>query len=192
MIKSTEVLSILVVLIALLIVLNFAQFVPKAVVPQNAGEMQGAKDLGQTINAITEQPLIPETMLNSCPNLNGDVCGSNEYCSGNLLDASESNCCSIQCTLIDSEKPTVFIFSPEPRDQVHEILVEVKVSASDNVGVSKVDFYIDGDFNASLSSRPYTFIWNTKLFPKGDHGLRAIAYDVAGNFAEHGIGVNLR
>ncbi|MEK6934903.1 MAG: MopE-related protein [Nanoarchaeota archaeon] len=38
----------------------------------------------------------------SCGQLGGDICSSNEVCNGSLLDANDSNiCCSIQCVLKD-------------------------------------------------------------------------------------------
>jgi hypothetical protein len=57
----------------------------------------------------------------------------------------------------------------------------VNVSASDNVGVSKVELYLDGAFAASSTSASPSFSWNTTSSTNGPHVLKAKAYDAAGN-----------
>jgi hypothetical protein len=57
----------------------------------------------------------------------------------------------------------------------------VNVSASDNVGVSKVELYVDGSLYASTTTSPYDFFLNTSAMTNGSHTLLAKAYDAAGN-----------
>lgn len=64
-------------------------------------------------------------------------------------------------------------------------IADISVSASDNIGVARVEFYSDNGtvpFSTDLNS-PFGTAWDTKTFQDGRHTLRAKAYDVAGNSA---------
>jgi len=82
----------------------------------------------------------------------------------------------------DATAPTVQITSPTAGSTVSGT-VSVSVSASDNVGVTKVEWYRDGLLVGSSSSAPATFSWNTSATVNGSHSLLAKAYDAAGNAA---------
>jgi len=85
---------------------------------------------------------------------------------------------SVKNTVSDLTSPTVQITSPTPGGTVAG-LVSVNVSASDNVGVTKVEWYLDGAVAATNSSG--SFSWNTTTCPNGAHAVYARAYDAAGN-----------
>lgn len=55
------------------------------------------------------------------------------------------------------------------------------VVASDNVGVTRVELYLDGALVASSTSSSSMFNLNTKTWAKGGHSLQALAFDAAGN-----------
>ena len=57
----------------------------------------------------------------------------------------------------------------------------VTASSSDNIGVTKVELYVDGTFAATTTTPPYTFSLNTTAFINGVHTLSAKSYDAAGN-----------
>lgn len=57
----------------------------------------------------------------------------------------------------------------------------VTASASDNVGVTKVEFYLDAALKSSDTAAPYSWSWNTASTPNGSHSLTSKAYDAAGN-----------
>ena len=59
--------------------------------------------------------------------------------------------------------------------------ITLSANASDNVGVTKVEFYIDGALQGSTSSAPYTLSVNSAALTNGSHTLVAKAYDAAGN-----------
>jgi hypothetical protein len=54
-------------------------------------------------------------------------------------------------------------------------------SASDDVGVSRVEFYVDGALKATDSSAPYQASLDSTTLADGSHTLVARAYDAAGN-----------
>ncbi|HEC80948.1 MAG TPA: PKD domain-containing protein, partial [Thermoplasmatales archaeon] len=63
--------------------------------------------------------------------------------------------------------------------------VDVEVDVSSNLGLSHVEFYIDNSFKATDVTAPYVWTWSEKTF--GQHDVRVVAYDVAGNQAEDSI-----
>jgi subtilisin family serine protease len=80
----------------------------------------------------------------------------------------------------DTTAPVASITSPTNGASV-SAGISVAVSASDNVGVSRVDLYVDGVFYGSDTTAPYSFYWDTTQIGNGTHTLAAVALDAAGN-----------
>ena len=80
----------------------------------------------------------------------------------------------------DTKPPTVTITSPLNNATVSRTKT-VTAKASDNVGVKKVEFYVDGELQATDTASPWSFIWNTASQTNGAHTLSAWAYDASGN-----------
>lgn len=80
----------------------------------------------------------------------------------------------------DSIAPSIRITNPTDGSTVSGT-VSVQTTASDNVGVTLVDFYVDGVLKASDTTAPYSFAWNTTGVSNGSHLLRAMAKDAVGN-----------
>ena len=61
--------------------------------------------------------------------------------------------------------------------------VTLSATASDNVGVADVKFYVDNSTTASATdtTSPYTASWNTTAVTNGTHTVKAVARDAAGN-----------
>ena len=60
----------------------------------------------------------------------------------------------------------------------------MSASASDNVGVVNVSFYIDGVLYKTDTSAPYAASWRSRKWNNGLHTIAARAYDAAGNMSE--------
>ncbi len=82
----------------------------------------------------------------------------------------------------DSVAPSVSLSAPANGASVSGT-VQVTASASDNVGVSKVEFFIDSALVGTDTASPYTYTWNSATATNGSHVLVARAYDAAGNSA---------
>jgi len=80
----------------------------------------------------------------------------------------------------DHTPPVVSITAPAPGSTVSGT-VTVSASATDNVGVSRVELWIDGTQVGALAAPPYQWGWNTVGTANGTHTLSARAYDAAGN-----------
>ena len=81
----------------------------------------------------------------------------------------------------DPTAPTVFISSPTSGSTVSGTIT-VSAAASDNVGVSGVQFKLDGaNIGAEDAFAPYSIAWDTSTAGSGSHNLTAVARDSAGN-----------
>ncbi|MDQ1921364.1 Ig-like domain-containing protein [Massilia pseudoviolaceinigra] len=59
--------------------------------------------------------------------------------------------------------------------------ISFSASASDDVGVTRVEFYVDNQLKATSSAAPYSATINSATLSNGSHSLVAKAYDAAGN-----------
>jgi hypothetical protein len=80
----------------------------------------------------------------------------------------------------DTTLPTVSITAPAAGATVSGT-VSVTASASDNVGVTKVEFYVDGVLKNTDTLTAYAWSWDTTTATNGSHSLTAKAYDAALN-----------
>ncbi len=92
----------------------------------------------------------------------------------------------------DTTPPTTSIIAPAAGSNVSGT-VQVKATASDNVGIKKVDFYLDGTILlGSDTSAPYQVKWNTRNVANGTHTLTSKATDTSDNVATSaGVTVNV-
>ena len=82
---------------------------------------------------------------------------------------------------VDNIPPTGFILQPYA-GQVVSGDIEIQVSASDNVGVNQVTFYLDGNILSSDSQSPFSYNWNTTTASEDEeHVLYASITDLQGN-----------
>jgi hypothetical protein len=79
-----------------------------------------------------------------------------------------------------STAPTVSITSPGAGTTVSGN-VSVLVTTADDVGVVKVELYVDGSLTGTSTSAPFTTQWNARRAAAGAHTLQCKAYDAAGN-----------
>jgi hypothetical protein len=83
----------------------------------------------------------------------------------------------------DITPPTVQVVNPI-EGQVVEGTVHILASADDNRGVSRVDFYINGDSVGTDAEYPYRYDWPTQdLSDSTSHGIFAKAFDFSNNWA---------
>jgi hypothetical protein len=80
----------------------------------------------------------------------------------------------------DTTRPTASISAPLGSTTVSGN-VAVSASASDNVGVSRVELKANGTVVAVDTAAPYSFSWNSTGVANGMANLVAVAYDAAGN-----------
>ena len=80
----------------------------------------------------------------------------------------------------DNTAPTTAISAPASNALVGGT-VQISATASDSVGVAKVEIYADGVLLGTDTSAPYSVSWNSTTVADGSHSLTSKAYDTAGN-----------
>ena len=86
----------------------------------------------------------------------------------------------------DTTPPSTSITSPANGATVSGTTT-VSATASDDVGVSRVELFVDGVLAGSDSTTPYQIPWNTTTATNGGHGLQTRAYDAAGNVGSSAV-----
>jgi hypothetical protein len=90
----------------------------------------------------------------------------------------------------DTTPPTVSMVSPVDGASVSGTVL-VQASASDDVGVSKVEFSVDGTAKSTDTISPWTFPLDTSTLAAGSHTLGVKAYDAAGNSSSAAVSVTV-
>lgn len=80
----------------------------------------------------------------------------------------------------DTTAPTVSITAPTNGTTISGTTT-VSASATDDVAVSKVEFYVDGTLKSTDTSSPYSFSLLSSSLTTGSHTLTAKAYDTSNN-----------
>lgn len=86
--------------------------------------------------------------------------------------------------------PTVWISKPEDGDIVYGY-VTIQADATDDRGINKVEFYIDGTKEKTVKVSPYTYEWPTRSVSLGRHHIKVIASDTSDQTDEKEITVSL-
>ncbi len=88
---------------------------------------------------------------------------------------------------IDNTDPQVEILTPKEGEHFayqQSAPIMINVSASDNLVLEKIEFYVDDKLEATLMEPPFIILWHMQM---GGHTLQVKAYDLAGNQNESAI-----
>ncbi|MFA6440626.1 MAG: Ig-like domain-containing protein, partial [Bacteriovoracaceae bacterium] len=107
--------------------------------------------------------------------------------SGGVI-ATDSKTVTISGSNSDNIDPVISITAPLNNATVTGD-VSIMVSASDNIGIEKVEFYINNVNEGIDYYSPYMYQWDATGKSNGIYYLKAIAYDAAGNTASAIISV---
>jgi chitodextrinase len=108
--------------------------------------------------------------------------------SGKTSKASTLMASTASCS--DTTPPTVSVTAPTA-DATVSGNVSVTASASDNVGLAKVEFWVDGVQEAADASPPYSYGWDTTQDAGGPHTILVKAVDTSNNSASNTVGVTV-
>lgn len=107
---------------------------------------------------------------------------------------SSSNSSSAQISVnvnnvvADTTAPSVAITSPANGDIINpRTSITIQASASDNVGMIKVEFYINGSLICTDTTASYACGYNLPGAKGASYQIEARAYDSAGNIGSHQI-----
>ena len=133
---------------------------------------------------------IEATLLLSATDLGAS--GADIYFGAGRVNAAAAltRAASTATVIVDSTLPAVAIASPT--GGTVSGTVTVSVTASDNVGVARVELRVNGQVVASRTASPYQFAWESKTVANGAVTLSATAYDAMGNIkTSAGVAVNV-
>ena len=88
-------------------------------------------------------------------------------------------------TVGDVKAPVGSVSAPANESTINGVL-NIQVYATDpdspqSSGIDKVNFYIDGTLTQTDSEAPFLFVWDTTKLVNGEHTLRIVVLDKAGN-----------
>lgn len=83
---------------------------------------------------------------------------------------------------VDTTPPVVSITNPAPGSAVErKSTVTLSATASDDIGVTRVEFYVNGDLQCTAAPASYSCNWRVPNPPNRTYQIEAKAYDQAGN-----------
>lgn len=113
-----------------------------------------------------------------------------------VIAVSDLNCVpadlgdNVPCsTPADTQAPSVTLNSPSEGATISGT-ANLTATASDNTGVTKVEFYDNSTLLATDTTTPYAATWDSSKTANGNHILTAKAYDAAGNIGSDSNTVN--
>ncbi len=92
---------------------------------------------------------------------------------------------------VDTNPPTVTITGPQAGATLAG-MTAVQVLATDDVGVAKVEFYLDNLLAAVQTGAPYSWNFDTAHAANGWHSLTVLAYDWSGNVGQASLSINVQ
>jgi hypothetical protein len=123
-------------------------------------------------------PATLEQILESTATNLGNDAGWDTYYGFGRVNAAVAVQKAMEAEAADTQAPSVSITSPASGGKVAG-LAAVNVSASDNVGVARVELHANGKLIASDTTSPFGFSWDTTTQADGAASLVAYAYDAA-------------
>lgn len=85
------------------------------------------------------------------------------------------------CNVPDDNNPPVVTLTAPTEGAKVSGTVTLSATASDNIGIAKVEFYDNSSLIGSDTSSPYSISWNSASVPNGSHLITAKVIDNAGN-----------
>ncbi|MBC8212879.1 MAG: PKD domain-containing protein [Gammaproteobacteria bacterium] len=98
---------------------------------------------------------------------------------------------SVQAISVDTTPPTISFSAPIAAATLSGAQV-LSANATDQSGIDRVDFLLDGTLLASAVTSPFQINLNTAGYGDGAHTLTAVAYDAVANSASDNITVTLQ
>jgi chitodextrinase len=125
----------------------------------------------------------------------GLACGSTHTVAVDAVDAAGNHSTRTSMSAstspcLDTTPPTVSVTSPAGGATVSGT-VPVTATASDNVAVASVEFWVDGTKVATDTSAPYSYSWDTTQVAGGAHTLVVKAVDSSTNSTSATVGVTV-
>jgi hypothetical protein len=103
------------------------------------------------------------------------------YDAANNVGTSSAVSFSVNNVVVDTTPPTA-----TASESGSSGTITLSATASDNVGVTKVEFYVDSVLKGSSTTAPYSMALDSTTLSNATHALTVKAYDAAGNVGTSG------
>ncbi|NOX20558.1 MAG: hypothetical protein GXO99_04770 [Nitrospirae bacterium] len=90
----------------------------------------------------------------------------------------------------DTTSPTVSITSPSNGNIISGTKL-IQAQAGDNVGIAKVEIWIESELKTTLTSPPYEYRWDTTTTTDGEYWIRVSATDASHNESDSSVKVKV-
>jgi subtilisin family serine protease len=144
--------------------------------------------------ALSRQPTLTNSALVSLMEQNADDIGAagwDQYYGYGRVNAYRTVTAASSTSLSDITPPSVSISSPLSGSTVSGT-IQIQGSATDNVGVTNVAFYVDSQQIAQTATSSYSFSWNSTSVANGSHSITIKASDAAGNIGTASVTVTVQ
>lgn len=86
----------------------------------------------------------------------------------------------------DTTAPTVALTAPINGQGV-QLTIGISATASDDLELNRVEFFVDGTWITTITAAPFAFNWDTYNVHNGNHQITAKAIDASGNATSQGV-----
>ncbi len=93
-------------------------------------------------------------------------------------------------TLPDTAMPTVSLSAPSDGQSL-QFTVPISATASDDLDLARVEFYVDSTLISSIPAAPFSLNWNSYAVHNGAHTITVKAIDATGNFSTQAASVTI-
>ncbi|MEI6560505.1 MAG: S8 family serine peptidase [Verrucomicrobiota bacterium] len=138
--------------------------------------------------SLTNAQLV-DLLLKNCDDLG--TSGPDIYYGNGRVNALRAVSAAKTYTTTDTIPPVATLLSPGNGSTISGT-TNVSVKATDNVGVTRVELYVDAKLIAQSGSASAVFPLNTLSYANGTHTLQARAYDAKGNVGTASVSVTVK
>lgn len=147
-----------------------------------------------TVLMISIQPKLTNSQTVDLLQKNADdlgAAGYDVYYGYGRINASRAVYAALNAITSDTTAPLVTITSPAD-GAILSGTASISASATDNLGVTKMEILIDGAIVAQGTAATISYSWNTLNYANGSHTIQARAYDAANNVGSASISVSVQ
>ncbi len=149
----------------------------------------GVLALMASANPSLSNAQLVSLLLSNCDDLG--TAGPDIYYGNGRVNALRAVTAAKTYLAPDTTAPVATFVSPVNGSTVSGT-ASVSVSATDNIGVTRVELYMDAKLVAQNTGASAVFPLNTTTYPNGTHTLQVRAYDAAGNVGTASISVTVK
>jgi len=149
----------------------------------------GVLALMASVNPSLTNAQLVDVLLKNCDDLG--TSGADIYYGNGRVNALRAVNAAKNFVVPDTTAPVATISSPTNKSTISGS-INVSVQATDNVGVTRLELYLDSQLVAQSTGASAIFPLNTLSYANGSHTLQVRAYDAAGNVGTSSISVTIK